>query len=772
LSNESEVIVTYGVTEAHITNAGIEISISTNQVTDTILGTVGPTGATGATGSKGDPGISGLSVAETVAALKAYGTSEGTVLLTEAGRKGVFVWDSNVSVGLHQADGDERDLVAPISTATGAWRRLYKFGSTDIKSAFYSLIAQRGGGVCVLKKVRDTGAVNEFHVFTQLGATSPEFARWICSNHANSTNAEGALRMVNCTRALLYRTTRQPMPPLVKDIGAHDDDIFNGGKIWRTTDGTETGTFLSTTLGGLLLRRSTTIGDDVQYTVRGVELLHMRGQAYTNGGTVKVTITQGGTEIPAGDYLVPLTGSDRIFSLRNTSFGADLGFAHVPLALLDPVLEYVVKLEVDTTNPSGGRMYQGGLVGWAPGWKTRSGQYGMVIQAGSATTQFNQRYENERVVYACRGATRIDWQARSRTNRGIVNFEIYDADGNAVTPVLASFDLYSASAITAMITVVTGLPRGDYFLHVIVSGAKNASSSSASIDHMSVDTIDETQAGDPATQAFDLLDASALATSAIVGTSDYIGYDTSNERVMLIRKTSEGAGAAGFVGGVHGNEDLNSVVYRVDGATIDWNSASAGDFWIGSQVEVASQTTLKFPSDGTAAGTASYVQRFTAAGYDFDLTDTLSADTVIGPLYCLMHTFPSDYAGTPGLGGGYDRVTVQPRGEFTYAPGASETTLPVAPDAIATWNNDYVAVGWLVNNNEVAAVFADLDADNGGRTAFISDNAIGGSPVPRNKFYILPFSKTGGVTVPAGRSWNIKSFWGVAKTARFGELVE
>lgn len=710
----------------------------------------------------------GLAVAASRAELKATATTSSVVLLKEDGREGLYTWNPIVAIERHQSDTDERDLIAPNSAGMGAWERTEKFGATDVKAAFLSIINQRLGGKVVLRKVRDTGAINEFHVYTQLGRNSPEWARWVCSNHSNSPNASGALRMSGCSRALLYQRRTQRSPHYLTHIGNSNDDVNTGGKIWTATQGSETGTFTTSNLAGHEIRYATTTGDTVSYLVRGIELLAARGYATTNGGTAKITITQGGAEIPAASYIIPEDGGVHRLSFRQS--GSNVGVVLVPLAKLDPSVEYVVTLEVDSTNPTGGRMYQAGLVGWPPQWKTTPGPFGILIRAGTETNGWHQRYAGERVVYACNNCTRIEWTGRARTDRGIVGFEVYDSNGNPVTLDVATHDMYAAISQVRTVRVADNLPEGDYFLHVIVTGAKNAAASAFLIDHRETTTINALRSGNPETDSFDTFDAPPLATSVATGTSDYIGYDTTQERTFVLWKTSETAISGNFVGGVHGNEDLVSVVYEVDDQVVDWNAASAGDQWIGDTVLVTYQTNLKFPSDGSVAGTANYQARFSASGYEIEVEDTLTSDAYVGTHYRFMHTFPSDMAGSTGLGGGFDDVTLQPSGKFTYG-STGQSPLSVTPDAIATWNSDYVAVGWPLNASDVEAAFADLDTDDGGASAFIANNATNPTPASRNKLYIQAFSKKSGVLVSAGRTWTIKNFYGVAPVREFARLI-
>ena len=76
---------------------------------------------------KGDPGPTGPSnnTHGTRAGVAGSPTSNGTALLIERGREGLFAWDAAAPVALHQADTAQGLYIAPSATAAGAWVRQF-----------------------------------------------------------------------------------------------------------------------------------------------------------------------------------------------------------------------------------------------------------------------------------------------------------------------------------------------------------------------------------------------------------------------------------------------------------------------------------------------------------------------------------------------------------------------------------------------------------------------------------------------------------------------
>jgi hypothetical protein len=709
-----------------------------------------------------------------IAALKAASTTAGLTFLTSESQPFFWTWDPLISADRTAADVAQADLIAPTPGSAGAWRRVQKSGRTDIKSAFRALAEQRNGGAVLLYKPRANTdqARYEHHVFTQCGLNSPEWIRWVFSNEANAGGpGTGSLRMCNATRALLYRSRSQVPPPLNTNTGVSNLDVnLAGASIYPYSAATKLGTWTTSSVSGLSLNQSSTIGSSVSYAAYGADMIAWRGYSTTNGAVAKVAITQNGNPIPSANWIVPdAGGGTRLVSQLLP--GEDAGLSMIPLAKgLSPASSYVVTLTYDTSSGSGNTMRDGGVVCWNAGWQTRAGNYGAIHYLNSTTR--HQCGPGERVIYRCEDCTRVDWTIHKESNRGIASFEIYDAYGNQITNLrTSSQDCYAIDPSLSSITVVSGLPPATYYLHVIVSGNKNASSTKINIDHVSTMAINEAVAGIPGVDAFNLLDAAPLATSAQIGTSDYIGFDATLETVMSMCKPTESSYA--FVGGVHGSETLNtsSVVFQVDGVAVDFANAAQGTTWTGSTVSVNFSTIRNFVSDGSPAASVTYGNRITPAGYENSTGIALTAAVKVTSLYSFMLSFPNTMTGNSGIGGGFGNVSLQPAGPWSYPSGVETNSLPVCPDAVAVWNGDYVVVGWPLNCDAVAAVFAPFNLNDGKRTALIANNANASSAVARNKIYIQPFSNTSGNVIPSGMSWMTNCFWGVAKTRDFGRLI-
>lgn len=89
-----------------------------------------------ATGGGGGGDITVLATRSDISALPVPASTGRTVMLTEAGRQGLFVWDPTVPVAIHQLDAATRGVyIAPSATAAGAWVRQFD-GSRMIATWF------------------------------------------------------------------------------------------------------------------------------------------------------------------------------------------------------------------------------------------------------------------------------------------------------------------------------------------------------------------------------------------------------------------------------------------------------------------------------------------------------------------------------------------------------------------------------------------------------------------------------------------------------------
>lgn len=689
---------------------------------------------------------------------------------TEAGYEGMYIWDAAVTTTVHQSDTSGHDYLVPNNAAAGAWRREIPYGSAKIRAAVAALQSQRAGAKVALVKTSRAATV-EFHVYAQMGLNSPKWVRYICSNHSNATSDTGQMRRAIASLALLYQQTKSQPPPAIQDTGANNDELDRFARTWATGSGSETGSWSSTSLNGFTLRYSTTTGDNVVYTVSGVAMIALRGATTTNGGVVKVEVKQSGVEISSG-YLVPSTGGERLIDMAVS--GGDAGLFLIPLATLDPAASYTVTLTRHSSSAVGGRSYQAGLAGWDAGWVARAAAYAGIITTTASSRRV--RMPASRVVYKVPG-TRVDFRTRKAADRGIANFELYDAAGTAVTLTTSTLDCYSGSTTVVTTTLASGLPQKDYYLHVITSGTKNASSTGYAIDH-AADTyaaagVDELRSGNPSVDTFDILDGPTLGTSAVVGSYDYSGFDASDERVYLtLRKSSEASNLGASVGGVHGNEAITgSPVFKIDGSVVAFSAASSGTAFVGEVCEVTFQTTLKFPSDASTAGTATYTYTFTPGSYTAVVSDAFSADAKINTFYAWMMTHPSTYSGTSGIGGGFTTVTTEPRGLFTPNGVTSESTMPRRPTAFAVSNAAYALAGWPIGIETLESQLIALGATrNGQRLVHHADQSIGGAPVPRSKVYAAPVPAQD-ITIPSGTTLVSGGTWSVWDVRAFNQFA-
>lgn len=669
-----------------------------------------------------------------------------------------------LNVELGASYGDVNDAMRAFALTTGK-PSFGEVNSLGIKATMNAIADKREGGNIILMKARASGST-EYHVFLQQEPGGAEYTRWVVSNQTNAGGAgTGMPRVCYGTRALIPTKTGKALPTVITDATGGADGV-NGATVVEASEGVEVGTWSTSTIAGMTLRWSSTPGDTKTYTVTGAALLHFRGYATTNGDDYKVDISPAPVE-----WLMPTSGSDHVTTTRAS--GSAVGLTAAAGARLDPTETYTVVTTVIATN--GARAYQGGLLLWGEGWETTAGAYGSLV---TITGDYAiSRYKNDRIIYEHTDVTRIVWKYRSGTDMGVVNFKLYDASGNEVTPDVTQQDCYNGTTAYNSVTVSADLPRGTYYHHVLNDGSKNASSSQTWIGHSDITDnftgygYNDLVGGDPETADIDILDGLVLANSSESGTSDYVGYDATIERVMAVCKTSESS--AGLVGGVHGNETLGAMTFKVDGVTVDYAGASANDRFVGtSSVQVTFGTTLLFPSDASQFGTAAYTQTWDKNGYTPDIVDTLTADVKMGPMYAPMHSYPSTRSGNSGIGGGFGNVLLQPSGAFTYAPSVVENELTTAPLAVATYNDDYVFTCIPESYEAARAVFSGISGANaGGRQALIYDNGNAGSPTNRNKVYWLVIDPSALITVPSATTWTTSARWDAVKIADFGGFV-
>lgn len=608
--------------------------------------------------------------------------------------------------------------------------------------ADYSGITGDAGQILV-KKLRSDSP--EFAVYTAMpGGGGLHWSRWYMTNRFNTGNS-GAPRMLRCSQALLYAS---------ETTESHAENLTTGteGQAPLSTQATgdatsRVGTWTADgTVGGVTgIRYSTAIGDKVVYTVTGVERLVWRHyNNVSNGGIVKVTILQSGVEIDADLYLVPLSSGDRIINLRNNS-----GQFFTPLAEgLSSGATYTVEIEVHSTNPAGGRAYDGGVRLYAATAFDAVGRHGTWAAVTVGLPTETSYTSGTRVVYQFTG-TRVDWRWVNSTIAGIAEFTVYDAAGAEIaTYENESQDCYlAATSLVRSTTVARNLTPGTYYLHVTTATTKNASATAYRLMDEGVVAYDETQGGTLGVDTFD--DQGIVGSAAVEGTVTAIG--TGNlEYAVRAFKPSETTAESDFCGGSHGHESAPAALtYTIDGAVIDFAGASVDDTWIGSRFSVSCSSSLLFPSDSTEFSDIDQVLSFDRSGYRVDLTETYTADAKVIEDYTMMFNVPNTEIGTQGASGGFANFAAlgdTPESRTFVGFDDSSNALSAQVSAAIFWNADFVAYGEQMNVAEVNESFTDESFDGIRPLSFVQDRSD-----KFVKWYNRAFSGVdGGVTVPAG----------------------
>lgn len=563
---------------------------------------------------------------------------------------------------------------------------------------------------CVLEKLRtDYG---ECAFYTPITTDGIEWVRWLVTSRFN-TGLSGIPRVILASSAYLYASTTIAS-------AAENQTTGTEGQAPTATQATSAatarvGTWTGpATVGGVTdIIYSTTIGDYVTYTVSGAERLawrvYMNG---TNGGTVKVVIKQAGVEIDSSLYLVPLNGTDRTIALNYNT-----GQYFIPLAEgLTSGLTYTVDITVHSSNPVGGRSYDGGLHAYAATAYNSTGRHGTWPTVTVLTSTQVAYFSGIRVVYAFTG-TKVVWKYVASTASGIASFKVYDSVGAEIaTYTNSTKDTYSASTVLSSVEVASGLTNGTYYLHVTASTSKNASSSAFRLYDLGATSYDEATAGTPGVDLFDVRGiASNLPTvNDIPDGIMFIG--TGNlEMAFKVRRSTDAAGTEDFVGGTHGAESAPTLTYAKDGVTFDYAGAAAGTKWTAAHFTISASSSVGFPA-ATTTYWANITQsmRFGPSGYSVKVTRLNTAEAVIYDDYSLMLPCPnSTVTGTyanKGCAGPFlkwaanngDTVTTGSNDNSSQSQG-------VYSRGVVTWNQSYAVYGFNRNISDARNVYASID---------------------------------------------------------------
>lgn len=616
---------------------------------------------------------------------------------------------------------------------------------------------------CLLKRLRND--YTEFAVYSPMTADGIHWTRWYFTNRFNVGNA-GCARLFRASHAILCPSTV---------VASYAENMTTGTEgqapvsTQATADATaRVGTWTaSATVGGVAdIRYSTVTGDKVTYTVTGATRIAWRAYRNTaNGGVVKVTVKDAGVEIPSGQYLVPLNGADRTVDLR-----LQVGQFYIPVAEgLNPATTYTVEVEVHSSNPALGRAYDGGLRAYAATAYNSVGRHGTSATVVVGSTSTEQSYDAGcRVIYPITGATRIDWQYINGSNVGIAKFRVFNNVGVEIsTYENATFDTYLVSSqVPRAVTVARGLAAGNYYLEVTASSTKNALSTDYRLLDEGAISYNEGLPGVLGVDAFD--DQGILGSVAVEGSSTLIG--TGNlELAIKVRKTTDAAILADFVGGTHGREtNPTTFVVLADGVVADYAGLAVNGTLIANTFSWSYDTTLTFPT-GTQFATAHYTGAVSPGGYACSASRTATAAAIVHEDYAFMFNVPNTAAGTDGILGGFSNAAIE--GDGNHTPTAfndAVTQLPRQCAGMVVWNHGYAAYGFPVNTATVnqatkGAVFNPILGPSG----VDSRSLLQDRTDARFKLYNRAFTgdNANGVTVAPGYTYTSKAVYRAFKAS-------
>lgn len=596
----------------------------------------------------------------------------------------------------------------------------------------------------MLEKLRASAGETEFAVYTPISADGTSWARRYYTNRFN-TGITGCAREVAVTLARLYVSGIEEKHAINISTGTEATAPI---QTQATADATSrTGTWVgpATTNGVTDTRYSVTVGDSVVYTVTGATRIALRAvNNSVNGGIGELTITESSVEIPEDNYLIQIDASTsrRLVNLRSGR-QPSTGLAHVPLAKnLDPSKTYVVTIEVDASNPVGGRMYDSGLLEYDAIAYDAVGLHAVVNQTTGLGVLYNDLpWAGQVAVYEFVDVTRINWRCYKTTPVGQVAFTVYDSSGVEIsTYTTETYDTYSGLGQAASVEVASGLARGTYYLHVEVLKTKNASSTNFRVLENGGIGYDETTGGELGVDTFEIQSMPTNPSSGSDIGTHVLSGNGNVELAIRVSKTGEATGDAEFVGGTHAFESSPAnVVFRVDGVEVDYSGASNNATWIGSTINLDYDTELQFPSDSSAWADVHYGCRWTRAGYEPSSRVEVTTDARIYVLYpTMVHTPSRDPGGSyaDDVGGGFDTWVLDGMKVETYAD-YDNTTVNEGPSAVGLigYNDDYA----------ISCVFQSSLAVAGDVIAVSRSDST-------NKLYSRAqgFDFTNGVVVPTG----------------------
>jgi hypothetical protein len=605
----------------------------------------------------------------------------------------------------------------------------------------------------LLKKLRTD--YPEFAVYTPLTPDGIEWCRWYFTNRFNDGGGSGATRMIGCTLAGLY-----PGVPISKVASNKSSGTTATAAVvtLNSASATTIGSWSTPATVNTVtdVSYSTTIGDQKIYTVSGAQRIVLRGlNANLNGGIANVKVyTDAGftTEIPESNYDTP---ADRLVNF----WAASEGLMHFPIASgLNAGATYYVVVTVDASNTDGtrNRVYQAGILGYDSIAYNSTGIHGVVDDAElpGSSGQFNSRSYNPgtTAVYQLTNCTKIDWRYVSTATGSIVKLKVFNSGGTLVASV--NVDTYSAGSTSKKYSVIRGLPKGTYYLHVTNGKTRNASGTGYRYYDFGAISYDETTAGVLGTDEFDNFDVPLIDQDPNNGT-EYMFIGAGNlELALRVRRAVDPVptGGNGFVGGIHGLETAPTLtVYDGNGDAVDFAGAAQYAEFVSSSFSFNFSTSLKFPlATSTNFMDVDYKYHLSRAGYAVYTKKTTTAEVLIHLDYSLMLNTPNTAANNQGLsvGGGFKYIAADKN--YTLTSFNDTGTFIAAPQNAVAFVNSKYAVTCHYTLIDMPDDMKVSPYVQGSTWSLAQDR-----PDRTMKFYTEAFSgdKSNGVTVPAGKVW-------------------
>lgn len=603
-------------------------------------------------------------------------------------------------------------------------------------------------------------AAAEFAVYTPISRDGIWFARWLFTNRFNP-GTTGAARMYRCSLASCNPVTTQAVYANNQVTEVEGQTATVSQSVANATSRTGSWTAAATIQDATLIRYSTTIGDQVIYTITGVSRIALRTvRDSSNGGISNFVVKQGGVEIPSGNYIQ----ASALLGYTNGVAGMHL----VPIATgLDPLLTYTVEVTVDASNGVSKRIYDGGIRGYTDREFDATGHHGVGYSTNLGTPTVSTRgfvTPGTGVVYKVEDSTKIQWRGFPTSNSGIVTFKVFDANGDEIDAgdyTVTSADLYVTSALIPIdIEVARGLEKGTYYLHVISTTTKNASSTDYRMYDFGVRGVDETTAGTPGTDRFDTMGVTDLEFEyayprMFIGTGNL-------ECAVFAFKPGETIDDGAFVGGLHGHESAMSSFAVTDGLgnAIDFAGGAVGAQWVAASGFVCSfETELRFPSDESGFADVGHEYSWTVEGYKTDLTRTWTADARVAHDYAFMLVVPRPAVSAEGIGGGFRDWDIGRVYRFETNDNA-QTAIYGQPSQVICHNAGYAVRATQLNASSLRAELVGSVYDGDLAWAFVEDRTDNADKyyhrAQREPYQTSP-------TVPIGFSYQSIAKYEVAK---------